>query len=539
MQKKTSKFRELLNSSCMEFICEAHNGLSAKIVEEAGFKGIWGSGLSLAAQFGVRDNNEASWTQVLDTVEFMADASTIPIMLDGDTGYGNFNNVQRLVRKLEQRGVAAVCIEDKLFPKTNSFISGKQQPLADIDEFCGKIKAGKDAQLDPDFSIVARVEAFIAGWGLNEALRRAKAYHAAGADAILIHSALSVPDEILAFVDEWANRLPVVIVPTKYYATPMEVFEERGVSLVIWANQILRASVAAMQHATRRLFEERSSVRVEAEVVSVAEIFRLQGADDLVEAELRYLPKESPRPAAIVLAAARGDELGELTADIPKSMVAIGNMPLLAHVIATYNAAGVKDISVVRGYRKEAVNLPGVTYVDNDDHAETGELVSLWLGLARTPRDGRSVIVSYGDVLFRKYILDLLMESQDGLVVVVDTGWRESANRHRIADYVRCNMPYSRLHYSRTVFLECMDASLPEEGIHGEWMGFLKIGPEVMATFSSVLHEILASEGGNAAKMPSILNAMIARGVQVRVIYTTGNWLDIDSVEDVVSAGAF
>src|SRR5205814_7030242 len=138
----------------------AHNGLSAKIVQEAGFRGIWASGLSISAQFGVRDNNEASWTQVLENLEFMSDAATIPILLDGDTGYGNFNNMQRLVRKLEQRHIAAVCIEDKLFPKTNSFIGSERQPLATIDEFTGKIKAVKDAQRDPDFCLVARLEGF-------------------------------------------------------------------------------------------------------------------------------------------------------------------------------------------------------------------------------------------------------------------------------------------------------------------------------------------------------------------------------------------
>jgi len=163
----------------------------------------------------VRDSNEASWTQVLDVVEFMADATTIPILLDGDTGYGNFNNMRRLVRKLEQRGVAGVCIEDKLFPKTNSFLRGTTQPLADMNEFAGRIKAGKDAQTDSDFCVIARVEAFIAGWGLAEALRRAEAYLQAGADGILIHSALSIPDEVLTFKKEWGDRLPVVIVPTK------------------------------------------------------------------------------------------------------------------------------------------------------------------------------------------------------------------------------------------------------------------------------------------------------------------------------------
>ena len=118
---KTKQFKELLLSDRLEFLMEAHNGLSAKIVEEAGFKGIWGSGLSISAALGVRDSNEASWTQVLEVAELMSDATSVPILLDADTGYGNFNNFRWLVRKLEQRGVAAVCIEDKLFPKTNSF----------------------------------------------------------------------------------------------------------------------------------------------------------------------------------------------------------------------------------------------------------------------------------------------------------------------------------------------------------------------------------------------------------------------------------
>ncbi len=175
---RSARLRAMLSSAETEFLMEAHNGLSARIVREAGFKGIWASGLAISAAFGVRDNNEASWTQVVDDLEFMADASDLPILLDGDTGYGNFNNVRRLVRKLEQRGIAGVCIEDKVFPKTNSFIGGERQPLADVDEFCGKIKAGKSAQPDENFSIVARVEALIAGWGMDEALRRAEAYRA-------------------------------------------------------------------------------------------------------------------------------------------------------------------------------------------------------------------------------------------------------------------------------------------------------------------------------------------------------------------------
>src|ERR1700744_4440190 len=241
---RSAKLRQMLLSPELEFLMEAHNGLSARIVREAGFKGIWASGLSISAQFGVRDNNEASWTQVVDMLEFMADASDLPILLDGDTGYGNFNNLRRLVRKLEQRGIAGVCIEDKQFPKTNSFLNGERQPLADVEEFAGKIAAGKDTQTDPNFSIVARVEALIAGWGMEEALRRAEAYRRAGADAILIHSKLSKADEILTFAREWGGRAPVVIVPTKYYSTPTGVVRAAGISTVMWANYLVPSSTA-------------------------------------------------------------------------------------------------------------------------------------------------------------------------------------------------------------------------------------------------------------------------------------------------------
>lgn len=292
MAAKTTQFKQMLQSKRLEFILEAHNGLSAKIVEETGFKGIWGSGLAISAALGVRDNNEASWTQVLDVIEFMSDTTTIPLMLDADTGYGNFNNVRRLVNKLEQRKIAAMCIEDKLFPKTNSFINGEAQELAKIDEFAGKIKAAKDTQQDPDFCVVARIEAFIAGWGLDEALKRAEAYSNAGADALLVHSKKSTAEDIFNFMNVWKDTCPVVIVPTMYYNTPTEEFQKCGVSMVIWANHLLRSSVKAMQHTASQIYKDTAISSVENEIVPVKEVFRLQNADELKAAEKLYLPSE-------------------------------------------------------------------------------------------------------------------------------------------------------------------------------------------------------------------------------------------------------
>jgi phosphoenolpyruvate phosphomutase len=536
---KTTQFKQLLFSKDLEFICEAHNGLSAKIVEEAGFPAIWGSGLTISSQLGVRDNNEASWTQVLDVLEFMADATNLPIMMDGDTGFGNFNNVQRLVRKLEQRSIAAVCIEDKLFPKTNSFIDGYRQPLADIDEFCGKIKAGKDTQSDPDFCLVARVEAFIAGWGISEALHRAEAYHRAGADAILIHSALSNPAEVLTFKREWDNRCPVVIIPTKYYSTPTEVFQEYGFSLVIWANHLLRSAITAMARVARRIKEDRTVVRVEDEIATVADVFRLQGATALREAEQRYLPHDGTVPAAIVLAASRGEELGELTRDLPKTMLQIGGEPILHHIVSAYNMAGVREIIVVRGYKKEKIAITGITCVDNNAYETTGEIVSLREGIATTIKSEGGLIVSYGDVIFRKHIIDLLIETEGDLVVAIDTQWRESANRGRTADYAKCSLPYSRQYYNRPVFVERIAPDIDHGEIDGEWIGFLKISARTLPKVIKIIDLLLSDPLNRMSAMPRLINELISHGFPVRVVYTSGNWCDIDSIEDIVNAGIF
>ena len=290
MNKKSAQLRNLLSSPSTEFIMEAHNGMSAKVVEEAGFSGIWGSGLAISSSLGVRDSNEASWTQVVDVLEFMSDATSVPILMDADTGFGNFNNVRRLVRKLEQIEVGGLCLEDKLFPKTNSFIDSESQQLANPDEFAGKIRAAKDSQTDGDFCVVARLESLIVGHGMDEALRRAEKYHAAGADAILVHSKKKGPEQVLEFAELWDDRCPLVVVPTTYFHTPAAEFERVGISLVIWGNHMMRAAIRAMQHAAKTVYMQKSVAPIDADIVSVAEIFRLQDAAELKEAEARYLP---------------------------------------------------------------------------------------------------------------------------------------------------------------------------------------------------------------------------------------------------------
>ena len=534
---KCKQLRQLLNSPQLEFIMEAHNGISARLVEEAGFKGIWASGLAISAQFGVRDSNEASWTQVVDMLEFMSDVTNIPILLDGDTGYGNFNNMRRLVKKLEQRHIAGVCIEDKLFPKTNSFIQGTRQPLADIDEFCGKIKAGKDSQQDPDFVIIARLEALIAGWGMGEALRRAEAFHSAGADGILIHSKLSRPEEILEFAREWAGRSPLIIVPTTYYSTPSEIFRQAGISLVIWANHMLRAAVAAMEKVSREIHDNESVTNVEDSIATINKIFALQGADELSLAQERYLNQgEQTDTHAIVLAASRGNALYELTRDRPKVMLTIGGKPLLRRLVDEFNKQHINQITVVAGYKSETINTGGVRLRINREYETTGELNSL---LCAREDFHTNMIIIYGDLLFRGYIVQDLLDAPGEIVIVVD-----SSAESRISgspDYAYCSRYDDHVLFGQDVFLrhiaeqEAVELGKPA----GRWIGMLRVRGSGLNWLIESLTELQQQKNFATLTLPDLLNHMVGKGHPIHVQYIHGHWLDVNIIEDIDRAGDF
>lgn len=278
---------EICSKGTLFFLMEAHDALSGAIAKRAGFKGLWASGLSIASSLGYRDANEASWSQLVDVVERIVDATELPVLVDGDGGFGNFNNARLVARKLRQRGAAGIALEDTCFPKMNSFV-GDRHPLADIDEFSGRLRAVKDAVAE-ELVLVARIEALIAGHGMEEAIIRANAYATAGADAILIHSRKSTPEEILSFAGAWQNRLPVVIVPTKYYRTPASAYRDAGISTVIWANHSMRAAIAAMRRVCGRIAAEEGIAGIEPEIASLDEVFELLRYDELARAEARYI----------------------------------------------------------------------------------------------------------------------------------------------------------------------------------------------------------------------------------------------------------
>lgn len=281
-----ARLRELMRNPAVFPLLGVHDGLSARIGADCGFPALWASGLGMSTALGVRDCEEASWTELIQVVEHVTAATDVPVLVDGDTGHGNFNTARRFACRAERARAAGICLEDKASPKMNSFI-GDAHALAPIAEMCGKIAACRDAVTDPDFVIVARVEALIAGAGMDVALERATAYKAAGADAIFIHSRQSTVAEIAKFCADWDDRLPLIVAPTTYHTTPMSQFQSLGISGVIWANQALRAATAAMRRACLVL-RENGPTGLDDSISTLKEIFTLLEYEELEREEQHY-----------------------------------------------------------------------------------------------------------------------------------------------------------------------------------------------------------------------------------------------------------
>ena len=531
---RAKRLRSLLTSPEVAILMEAHNGLSAKLAAEAGFKALWASGLSISAALGVRDNNEASWTQVLEVLEFMSDATDLPILLDGDTGYGNFNNVRRLVRKLQQRNVAGVCLEDKLFPKTNSFIAGEKQALAEVDEFCGKLRAAKDTQTDADFVVVARTEAFIAGWGLEEALLRATAYADNGADVVLVHSKRSDSQEIMAFMQRWDQRIPVVIVPTKYPSEPLAKFVDVGLNNFIFANQALRSVVTILQRNLRILHDTRDLMAIEKDIAPVNEVFRLQDVQELKSSEERYLPAtDSKEIGALVLAASKGD-FGDLVKDKPKAMLRLHGKPILSWHADSFRRQGVRRIAAVRGYRKEAIDLGSLQYFDNDKYAETGELASLYA--ARDFLKG-DLVLAYGDIVFDDFILSNLLRQSGDISLAVDGAWKLRGRNDEKRDFVVTSGAYDPLGKTACRLLS-IGAKVDRDEISGEWIGLLHLRAAKTELVVKLLDKLAETEPKvlRTGDLPDLLNRLVAAGEEVTVVHSYGHWYDLDEQKDLVRA---
>ena len=288
---KSELLRKDLESKSIIKVCGAFDAMSAKLVEYHGFDAIWAGSFAISATHAVPDASILTMTEFFDAASNMTETCKIPIIADCDTGYGGPSNVSHLVKKYENAGIAAICIEDKTFPKQNSLLENGQNDLISEKDFVAKIIAAKEAKQDQNFMVIARIEALISGAGMDEALKRATAYENAGADAILIHSKKKTPDEVFEFADSWKGNSPVVVIPTTYDTVTLDDLISHKIKMVIHANQTLHAAHASMSRILKQMINSDSLSKVKEEISSMEEIFELQEMYNIKDKE-KELEKE-------------------------------------------------------------------------------------------------------------------------------------------------------------------------------------------------------------------------------------------------------
>jgi len=281
------KLRRMLKAKKIVRLLEIHNGLTGLIVENIfvddngvrrEFDGMWASSLTDSTAKGKPDIEAVDLTSRMHTLNDVLEVTTKPIIYDGDTG-GKPEHFVFTVKTLERMGVSAVIIEDKVGLKRNSLFGTSVPQTQDaIENFSQKISAGKKAQLTDEFMIIARIESLILGHGVKDALTRAQAYIDAGADGIMIHSCDKDPSEVLDFCRQYRNldlKVPLVAVPTSYNHVTEDELAEAGVSIVIYANHLLRSAFPAMVKTAQSILKHGRSSIADSDLMSVNEIINL------------------------------------------------------------------------------------------------------------------------------------------------------------------------------------------------------------------------------------------------------------------------
>ena len=284
---RVSRLKRLMDAKEIVKILESHNSLTGLIIENLivskinsfnEFDGMWSSSLTDSATKGKPDNSSVDFSTRLASLNDMMEVTTKLLVFDADNG-GQLEHLRFLVRSLERSGASAIIMEDKIGLKKNSLFKNQTGAKQDKPEhFAKKIKLICNYRKNNDFMVIARIESFILGKGLKDALRRAEIYSKAGADAILIHSKEKTPTEIFSFAKEFKkskNFVPLVSVPSTYSRVYEKDLIRNGFKLVIYANQLLRAAYPAMQFAARKILENNRAFEIEKKIIPIKEIINL------------------------------------------------------------------------------------------------------------------------------------------------------------------------------------------------------------------------------------------------------------------------
>lgn len=284
---RRSKLNRLLRSKKLIRILEAHSPLSALIAEEAfiqenglikQFDGFWSSSLTDSTEMGKPDIEALDISKRLSNINNIFDVTSMPLIMDADTG-GKIEHLELNIRSMDRLGISAVIIEDKTGLKKNSLLGNEvEQTQDDVVQFSEKIKAARASRISSDFLVISRIESLILGKGMDDAISRAEAYVNAGVDGVMIHSRMKEPNEVFEFANLFRKKypsIPLVCVPTSYNQVKESELEKHGFNIVIYANQMLRASYPAMKKVAHEILKNERSLESDKSLISIKEILKL------------------------------------------------------------------------------------------------------------------------------------------------------------------------------------------------------------------------------------------------------------------------
>ncbi len=553
--ERIPKLKEILNRKGFIRAIEVHNGLSGiiandlkieKDLESLEFDALWESSLTDSASKGMPDVELVSMDSRLSTTEQITRVTSKPIIFDGDTG-GDISQFEYLIPRLEAIGVSAVIIEDKIFPKRNSLFQGAKQDLEDPKIFAEKIKAGKKVQKFRDFMIIARIESFIAGKDLDDALKRAEIYLKAGVDGIMIHSKDDSPEKIIEFAKRYKSLFsntigfgkPLVAVPTTYNRIYDSELRELGFNIVIHANHLLRSAYHSMEKACESILFNDRSYEANSLCVPLKKVFEIVGFTDITEKDkLRSIS------LPVIITAAGHDFLPVKLnqGDIPKALVKINGTPLLQKQIDLLKEAGLSDINVVTGYKAEMFNIPGANYIRNEKWQETYALYGMMLAKNKMKL---GFIYINPDIIFDNKLMSNLLKAEGDIVIVADNSY--AYHKHNIdkeLDLIAAKESSFALREIKPKNNEVKKIGKKidiNEATH-EALSFIKFTEEGAKNFIKVYEDCILNHKGSFHEVESIHKAdftdifqeMIYRGFKINFIETHKGWLELHNENDFV-----
>tara|TARA_A100000164_G_scaffold13045_1_gene10890 strand:+ start:618 stop:2270 length:1653 start_codon:yes stop_codon:yes gene_type:complete len=530
--ERISTLVEIIKNKGHAIGLEAHSGLSGLVTEKLDFDFIWESSLTDSASKGLPDASIVGNESRIHTIDEILNVTTKPMIVDGDTG-GDEDNFRFLIKRLENQGVSAVIVEDKIFPKRNSFGGTVGAGMEDPNIFSKKLEVGMKTKSTNDFLIIARLESLIAGLGMNETMMRAEKYINAGVDGIMIHSKLKEPSEVLEFIPKFeklctklGKRPYLIAVPTTYNTISDDELINSGVDIIIHANHLLRAAYKSMLETASLISNSRRSYESDSNIASVKEIFSAVGYDKIIERD----KEKSPNISALIVSA--GDHKINNT---QRSLNKISDKPLINHQIETFKKSGIDKIKITVNNLSEFDPYldKDINVVEIKDIEQNQMLNSIMTGIENI--EGPAII-TYGDILFNNKIISGLVSNENDIVIAVDSSFKyhkhDIDKKLELVSYANpdSNLSRRKLRMTDTFEVKKISKNLNIEEAQSEFFGLAYFSKNGISKLKSCYEEIKKDK--TSSVFIDILNFMVKKEIKVSCNEFDGGWIELHTEND-------